>query len=306
MAGNPKIGLDNVWVAPLLSGTDTDTIPPAYGTPVRLAGAVTATLNLNGTTTPDYGDNGAFFIGTTKGNTDMDLELIDIDPDVYAAMVGATRANGIHVMGALDQSPWYAMGFRVLLGGKDSSGNDIYEYFWLNKGKFAEAQQGSTTKKDTLSYGHTNLKALFAKLNYNNVSGVKGRTDYDLTTAQAAAWFNAPLYKTDANLSAVTVTGALSGGTAGNVVLTFDKADSSNFTIAEASAVIGSSIVIQVAGVAVAGATAWTDQGTDNPILTFTPTTPFSGVSILVAVTNSVKDTNGVTVTPYTVALTAA
>lgn len=306
MAGNPKIGLDNVWVAPLTGGTDTSSIAPSWGTPVKLAGAVMATLNPNSSVSTDWGDNGPFFVGTTVGNFDMDLELIDYDPDVYAAMTGAERANGITLDGALDQSPWYAMGFRVLLGGKDASGNDIFEYFWLLKGKFTKPQMGGETKKDTLSYGHTALKAQFAKLEYTNKMMSHGRTDKDLSAALASAWFNAPVYTTSVNLSPVTVTAVLSGGTSGNVVFTFEKDDNSSFSVAEASAVLGSTVLIQVGGAEVAGAITWAGQATATPDLVFTPSSAFSPGSVYVTITSGVKDLNGVATTPYTTELTVS
>lgn len=291
MAGNPKIGLDQVYVAPLIEGSDVVGGTPSWGTPVLLAGAVKAQLNPNGSVATDWGDNGPFFIGSSVGNLQMALELIDFDPDVHAAVLGASRANGITVEGSLDQSPWYAMGFRVWLGGKDSLGNNIYEYFWCLKGKFSKPEMGGDTKKESLAFGHTTLNAEFARLNVNNAISTHARTDKGASSALIAAWFTAPVYKTTVDLGALSV--VIAKATA-DVSFTFSKVGGGLFNMAEASFVLGSSALIAVLGAQVPGTVVWTGEGTASVVATFTPTTPFGTATVLASVTTDVKDENGV------------
>ena len=77
----PKIGLDKVYIAKVLSD-DANGI--TYDTPIALPGGVNATVNPNSDVATDYADNGAFFAANNRGNTEMNLELIDIDSDTLA------------------------------------------------------------------------------------------------------------------------------------------------------------------------------------------------------------------------------
>lgn len=68
MAGeNPKIGLDHVVIAKVLSDTKSGI---TFDTPIPLVGAVNATVNPNSDVAVDYADNGAFFVTNNRGNTD--------------------------------------------------------------------------------------------------------------------------------------------------------------------------------------------------------------------------------------------
>ena len=110
-AENPKIGLDNVVIAKLL--TDDGSSLPVYDTPIPLKGAVTASVNPNSSVETDYADNGAFFVTGNRANTEMTLELTNVAPATLALMLGQTRANGITQEKPLDQAPYFALGFRV-------------------------------------------------------------------------------------------------------------------------------------------------------------------------------------------------
>jgi phi13 family phage major tail protein len=302
---NPVIGLDNVVIARLLSDVG-GTTPPTYDTPVALAGAVMASRRNNGEVAVDYADNGAFFAANSRGNTELTLELTNVVPSTYALILGMNRANGITQEKSMDQSPFFAVGFRVWIGGEDGSGNKIYKYYWMLKGKFSVPDDGAETKKESLNFQHISLNALFVKTQYSAAGDGNGllvnhaRSDYDLTSAQAAAWFNAPVVVTSADTGAVTVTGALSGG---NVVLTGAKVGGGSFSFAQETVVKGSSLLIQKGGVELAGALTFSAAGV-APTITFTPTVAFTSGSHYVTVTSAVRDNNGVAVTPYTVELT--
>ena len=110
-AENPKIGLSNVVVAPLIE--DDGINPPSYGAVIPLRGAVQASVNPNSSVETDYADNGAFFVTNNRGNTEMTLELTNADPNTLALMLGQERVNGITVEKPLDQSKYFALGFQV-------------------------------------------------------------------------------------------------------------------------------------------------------------------------------------------------
>ena len=131
---NPRIGLDNVVIAQLISDDENGVV---YDTPIALKGAVNATVNPNSDVAVDYADNGAFFAMNNRANTEVSLEMTNVDPATLALMLGQSRSGGVTVETAMDSSPYFAMGFRVWIGGTDANGNKIYEYMWLAKGKFS-------------------------------------------------------------------------------------------------------------------------------------------------------------------------
>jgi len=303
-SNNPAIGVDKCYVAKLLS--DPVSGAPSWGTPVALPGIVKLTVNANGALVTDWADNKAFFVTNSRGNTQVQLENVNIDPAVLADMLGQVRANGITLENALDQSAYYALGFRIWIGGTDDSGGKIYRYFWLYKGKFAVPSTNAETKKATITPQHISLTAEFVALNTTDYDGnvmSSARSDSDLAVATAAAWFNAPVVSTSVNTNNVTVTITLSSG---NVLFTFAKTGGGAFTMATGTMLEGRSVLVQVAGVERAGSFAWSGQGTASPVLTFTPSVAFTGGSSVYATVGSdLKDVNGVGVTPKTTALTA-
>jgi len=301
MEYGPKIGLDSVYVAPLTEGSDVIGGTPAWGTPVRLAGAAAMQGNPNGSLITDWGDNGPFFTTNARGNLQASLELIDIDPSVLAAVLGQTKANGIVQEGSVDQSPFYALGFRVWIGGTEG-GDKIYEYFWYLKGKFTIPNQGANTKKETIAPEHTMLMGEFVKLQASDVICTHARSnDPDVVASTVTNWFNAPVASTTIDAGALSVVIAVATT---NATLTFSKVGGGSFSIAEASAVVGSSVIFIKSGASVAGTIVWTDQGTATVVGTFTPTVAFGTATVLATVTDAVKDSFGIGCTPNTTELT--
>ena len=299
-AENPKIGLDHVVIAKLIS--DDGVNAPSYGTPVRLLGGVQASVNPNSSVETDYADNGAFFVTGNRANTEMTLELTNIAPDILAEMLGQTRANGITVEKPLDQAPYFALGFRVWIGGTDENGNKIFENFWYAKGKFSVPESGGTTKQDSIDFQHVSLTAQFVQTAYqpDGNSGVictHARTDIDTPSSIIENWFNAPVLDTGVNTGAVTVAIA-QGSTASKIVITGTKTGGDCvFTVATVNA---DNIIVTSEGSVVAGSFALTD---DDEI-TFTSDEAMSG-DVIVTVTSGLKDVNGVgaTVTTDTVTI---
>lgn len=309
-SSNPVIGLDNVVIAQLTADS-AGTTAPTYDTPISLAGAVQASVANNGSVSTDWADNGPFFAMNNRGNIELTLELTNMAASTYALVLGNTRANGITIERPEDTAPFFALGFRVWIGGTDSSGDKIYEYFWYAKGVFSVPDSGANSKTDSISFQHKTLKVTFIKTQYyadaddpDGVLVTHGRSDEDLTSDQISTWFDAPVLTTDANTSAVTVTAAESSG---DIAFTFVKSDSSTFYMSEDSASLGSNILIQLEGEEVAGTLAWTGQGTASVVATFTPTTAFTSADVVIAsVTSGLKDVNGVSVTPYSTSITIA
>lgn len=286
------IGLDMVHVAKVL--TD-DSSGITFDTPIPITGAVKMTINPNGSNVEDYGDNAVLLTINSRASTQVSCEFMEINDARKAELLGQTRANGITAETAMDQSPYFAIGGRRWLSGTDDSGNKVYEYIWLLKGKFAVPNIDSETKKDNVSPQHVTLEGSFISPTYVSNILTRGRTDEGLSSAAASAWFDAPVISPTVDLGALGVVIAKSST---NTTFTFAKTGGGAFSIVEASAVIGESILVSKAGVLQTGAIVWTGQGTATVVGTFTPDTAYGTADIDFVVTSGVKDTNGVSCTP--------
>ena len=295
----PKIGLDNVVIAKVLSDS-ADGI--SFGEVIALKGAVNATVNPNSDVAVDFADNGPFFSASNRGNTELNLEMIDVDVDVLAQLLGQRKVNGITVETPLDQSSDYALGFRVWLAGKDGSGNNRYQYFWYAKGKFSVPETGGETKTDSLNFGHISVTAQFVQTQYVPAGQETGticthiRTDDPSVPASVKAnWFNAPVVQTASDDSELTVTASYSNG---KVTFTGAKDSGASFVFAEGSVIDGQTIgVLDANGELVDGTYAVGKTASTSPTIVFTPDaeaeTPAS-----VFVTGGLKDSFGVGATP--------
>ena len=282
----PRIGLDEVHIAKVISDDANGIV---YDTPIALKGAVNATVNPNSDVATDYGDNGVFFVTNNRGNTEMALELIDVDPSVLAQMLGQTKVNGITVEAPLDQSPYFAVGFRVWIAG-EKDGERRYQYFWYAKGKFSVPETGGSTKTESIEFGHINLTAQFAQTIANGIICTHARSDDDETPSSVITnWFNAPVTSVTADLTALTVVIATSGS---GVTFTGTKASSEDFVFVAGSIVNGQTIgVLDENDDLMEGSYSVNDN-----VITFTPSE--EGTPTTAFVTNGLKDNNGVGATP--------
>lgn len=295
----PKIGLDNVVIAKVLSD-DANGI--SFGEVKALKGAVNCTVNPNSDVAVDFADNGPFFSASNRGNTELNLEMIDVDVDVLAEMLGQRKVNGVTVETPLDQSADYALGFRVWLAGKDASGNNRYQYFWYAKGKFSVPETGGETKTDSLNFGHISVTAQFVQTQFIPAGQEAGticthiRTDDPAVSSTLKAnWFNAPVVQTASDDSALTVTASYANG---KVTFTGAKESGASFVFASGSVIDGQTIgVLDENGALVDGTYEADTTASASPTIVFTPSaeaeTPVSGF-----VTSGLKDSFGVGATP--------
>ena len=295
----PKIGLDNVVIAKVLSDSAEGI---SFGEVIPLKGAVNATVNPNSDVAVDFADNGPFFSASNRGNTELNLEMIDVDVDVLAQLLGQRKVNGITVETPLDQSSDYALGFRVWLAGKDANGNNRYQYFWYAKGKFSVPETGGETKTDSLNFGHISVTAQFVQTQYVPNGQETGticthiRTDDPSVPASVKAnWFNAPVVQTTSDDSELTV--AISYANS-KVTFTGAKVSGASFVFAKGSVIDGQTIgVLDANGALVEGEYAVGTTASASPTIVFTPAQGAETPS-QVFVTNGLKDSFGVGATP--------
>ena len=295
----PKIGLDNVVIAKVLSdGPDGIT----FGTVKALKGAVNCTVNPNSDVAVDFADNGPFFSASNRGNTELNLEMIDVDVDVLAELLGQRKVNGITVETSLDQSSDYAIGFRVWLAGKDASGNNRYQYFWYAKGKFSVPETGGETKTDSLNFGHITVTAQFVQTQFIPNGQEAGticthiRTDDPSVPASVKAnWFNAPVVQTASDNSELTVTASYANS---KVTFTGAKDSGASFVFAGGSVIDGQTIgVLDANGDLVEGEYVVSTTASASPTIVFTPSAE-AETPATAFVTSGLKDSFGVGATP--------
>lgn len=296
---NPVIGLDNVVIAELLSD---DVNGVTYDTPIALKGAVNASVNPNSDVAVDYADNGPFFVMNNRGNTELSLELTNVDPAVLAKMLGQKRSGGITVETPMDSSPYFAMGFRVWVGGTDENGNKIYEYMWLAKGKFSVPESGAETKKESVSFQHKNMTAQFVATIFVPNGQDSGticthcRSDVDTSSSVIANWFNAPVVSVASQANTITVTSAAQ--VSDKLTITF--AATTATTIAEATANANNITVLDSNGEVIDGTFAIGVSGNVAPTVVFTLADNTESVATVV-IGAGVKDIYNVAVTPKVV-----
>lgn len=296
---NPVIGLDNVVIAELLSDDENGV---TYDTPIALKGAVNASVNPNSDVAVDYADNGPFFVMNNRGNTELSLELTNVDPAVLAKMLGQKRSGGITVETPMDSSPYFAMGFRVWVGGTDENGNKIYEYMWLAKGKFSVPESGAETKKESVSFQHKNMTAQFVATIFVPNGQDSGticthcRSDVDTSSTVIANWFNAPVVSVASQSNTITVTSAAQAN--GKLTITF--AATTATTIADATANANNITVLNDDGEVIDGTFAIGVSGNVAPTVVFTLADNTESVATVV-IGAGVKDIYNVAVTPKVV-----
>ena len=298
---NPVIGLDNVVIAELLSDDENGV---TYDTPIALKGAVNASVNPNSDVAVDYADNGPFFVMNNRGNTELSLELTNVDPAVLAKMLGQKRSGGITVETPMDSSPYFAMGFRVWVGGTDENGNKIYEYMWLAKGKFSVPESGAETKKESVSFQHKNMTAQFVATLFVPNGQDSGticthcRSDVDTSSTVIANWFNAPVVSVASQSNTITVTSAAQAN--GKVTITF--AATTATTIADATANANNITVLNGDGEVIDGTFAIGVSGNVAPTVVFTLADNTETVATVV-IGAGVKDIYNVAVAPKVITL---
>lgn len=301
---NPAIGLDNVVIAKLISD-EKGTTPPTYDTPIPIPGVVQATVNPNSSVETDYGDNGAIFVTDNRGNMEVNLEFTGIDENTKALMLGQKKENGVVVETSQDQSPYWALGFRIWIAGTDDDGEKIYKNVWLPKGKFSVPESGGETKGDGINFQHVSMVAQFVSTLFSpdgkgGIFQTSIRTDdEDAPEALLANWFNAPVLTTSVDKGAVTVAFA-KGSTDKKLTITGTKANDGTMKFAMSSAKLGETVIVTSSTGEIAGSLS-VNAGGD--IITFTSEEDMDG-DVLVAVTNGLKDVNGVGATPNVGSLT--
>lgn len=172
------IGLRDLYRAPItieVGGTEK------YGTPVRMAKAISAELSVEVAEAVLYADDGADEVVKEFVSGEITLNVNDLLPADLAALLGQKQDNDKVVYGAeSDEAPYTAIGFRA----KKAGGQ--YKYIWLYKVKFAIPDENYTTKGDSIEFTTPEIVGQFIK----RPDGLwKAEHVAEPTNSVAAAWF---------------------------------------------------------------------------------------------------------------------
>lgn len=172
------IGLRDLYRAPI---TIDDTGKETYGTPVRMAKAISAELSVEVAEAILYADDGADEVAKEFVSGEITLNVNDLLPADFAALLGQEQDEDSVVYGSDgDEAPYCAIGFRA----KKAGGQ--YKYIWLYKVKFAIPDESYTTKGNGIEFSTPEITGQFIKRS----DGLwKAEHVAEPTNSVATAWF---------------------------------------------------------------------------------------------------------------------
>jgi len=186
------IGLDQLYYAPITEatseGTGTHIGDETYGTPVKLAKAISADLSVELAEATLYADDGAAEVVKEFKSGTISLGVDDIGSAVAAALTGVTvDSKGVVISAAEDGGAPVAIGFRA----KKSNGK--YKYFWLYRVKFGIPSTSLATKGDSITFNTPTIEGTVLRRNK-----VDGQNNHP---------WKAEVTEGDSGVSATTISG---------------------------------------------------------------------------------------------------
>jgi phi13 family phage major tail protein len=183
------IGLDDLYYATITEGNNGD---ETYGTPVKLAKAISAEVSTEIAEAILYADDAAAESVKAFKNGKVTLGIDELGSANAAALLGArVDSKGVLVSATEDTAPYVAIGFRSL------KANGKYRYFWLYKVQFAVPSTSLQTKGDNITFQTPSIEGTVIRRNKADTAGkhpwkaeiTEGETGADQTTV--TGWFTA-------------------------------------------------------------------------------------------------------------------
>jgi phi13 family phage major tail protein len=172
------IGLRDLYRAPITIAEDgTET----YGTPVRMAKAITVEMSVEVAEATLYADDGVDETVKEFVSGEISINANDLMPADNAAILGQTQDdNNVVIASEDDEPPYMAIGFRA------KKANGQYKYIWLYKVKFGIPDETYNTKGDSVEFATPTIVGTFIK----RADG-KWKAEHvaDPTQETAASWF---------------------------------------------------------------------------------------------------------------------
>lgn len=144
------IGLKDLYFA------EIDETAGTFGTPYRIAKAMTAGVSANVSTVLLYADDSAAESASSEGQTTITLGIDQLTNEVYAKVLGkAVNSDGVVQDSSGDIAPKGALMFRSL------KSNGEYRYIVYYKGSFAPPEESFTTKGESIEYNTPTIVGTF-------------------------------------------------------------------------------------------------------------------------------------------------
>lgn len=157
------IGLDSMYFA---TCTEDDQGIETYGTPEKLAKAISAELSVEIAEAILYADDAAAESIKSFKNGKLTLGIDDIGMEKAKALTGATTdENGVLISNSEDLPPYVAVGFRA------QKSNGKYRYIWLYKVQFAIPSVSLQTKGDSISFQTPSIEGTILRRNKEATNG---------------------------------------------------------------------------------------------------------------------------------------
>lgn len=174
------VGLRDLYCAPVTEGEGG---VETFGTPKRLAKAITAELSVEVAEATLYADDAVDVTEKEFVSGELTLNVNDLAPADLAELLGQTQdSDGVLFAGGDDIAPYFAIGFRAKKpGGK-------FKYLWLYKVKFAVPSESYNTKADGIEFATPEITGTFIK----RADGFwKAEAVVETTDPIAQGWFTA-------------------------------------------------------------------------------------------------------------------
>ena len=151
------IGLDMLYYSKI---TEDDDGNETYGTPEKLAKAISADLSVELVEAILYADDGIAEIVKEFGNGTLSLGIDDIGSAVASTLTGAAiDSNGVVISASEDGGDPVAIGFRA------KKANGKYKYFWLYKVKFGIPATNLATKGESITFSTPTIEGTIMRRN---------------------------------------------------------------------------------------------------------------------------------------------
>ncbi len=177
------VGLKNLYYAPLSGDTVSGV---TYGTPVKIAGAISVDINPSVNFATLYGDDAPFAADSSMSEITVTVEACDLTLEDQAALLGHTVDSTTKqlVAKADDTAPYVALAFEA----KKHNGNT--RYVKLLKGKFAPTQETIQTKGESVTYTTPKLEGRFVAREYDGAWKRVADSDNTESAALIEAWYS--------------------------------------------------------------------------------------------------------------------
>ncbi len=157
------IGLDALHYAEITEDAEGN---ETYGTPVKLAKAMSAELSVALAEATLYADDGAAEVVKEFKNGTLSLGVDDIGPTAAAALTGVTiDKNNVIISTSEDGGKPVAIGFRA------RKSNGKYRYFWLYRVKFGIPSTNLATKGDSITFSTPTIEGTVLRRNKADARG---------------------------------------------------------------------------------------------------------------------------------------